>query len=217
MLLPDFWSEFWNPTDAYTSALTNLMASFCIGILPFTLEGPKGKRQIVKKSYGYINSFLHIGFFTVCFVIVMFKNESIQQYFFRTNVSIVSDTFLNCVWFLAIPLLYYSALSRCNQFALLLKTFFILDAKFKVNGIRFDYRMAMWMSSFMSLMALICNLAFIGYCLVVLMKNGIYPSFPACVVCFQPNVCISYIIILYGGICIRISRRFHSNNQVGWI
>lgn len=215
MVLPDFWSEFWNPTDAYTSALTNLVVSFWIGLSPFCLEGPKGERRIVKKLFGYINSVLHIGFFIVCSVIAMIKNESILQYFFRTDVSIISDTFLRIVWFLGIPVLYYSALSRCSELALLLKTFYIIDSKLKVRGITFDYRMAMRMSTFMSAIVTICNLAFVGYTLMILIKNGIYPSFPACVAFFQPNAYISCTIILYGGMCTRILKRFDSHNKVG--
>lgn len=216
-MLPNFWSEFWNPTDSYTSALSSILISYSIGLSPFRLDGAKGERRLVKTLFGYINPFLQIGFFAVCFVFVILRNESILHYFFKNHVSVIADLTLKAVWCLGMPFIFYSAFSRCDEFVKLMRSFHVIDSIFKDQGVIFDYKNAMRKAYTGSIIATSSNCIFVGYSLWILLKNGIYPSFPAFVVYFQPNGYIFHIVIMFYGMCLRLSKRIDYNHKVSVI
>lgn len=214
-MVPDLRSEFWSPTDLYTSALTNLVVLFLMGLSPLVLEGPKGERRFVKSVFGYVNPFLQASFLAVCIGITKFRNDSIQNHLFVNNVSAISNGTLNMVWFFGIPLLFYFSLSRSNQLAGLLKAIYIIDLKFKSLEVFFNYKLGMRKAYLVSVATTILNFLFVGYAFWMLSKNDIHPSFAAWVAYLQPNGYIFYIAIVYIGMCMRISNRIHSNNEVG--
>lgn len=190
------------------------MISYFIGLSPFSVEGPKGRRRLVKTLFGFINPFIQMTFFTVSFVIVFYRNESILHYFFKTNVSIIADLTLKVVWFLGLPIVFYSSLSRSNELAKLFKIVTVIDQGFKHQGLTFDYKSAMRKTYSWGTVAAFSNILFIAYSLWILLKNGIYPSFPAFVAYFQPNGYLFHVVILFSGVCCRMSKRIDATNLV---
>ncbi|KAL5279918.1 hypothetical protein ACFFRR_004130 [Megaselia abdita] len=214
VMIPNFWRELVNPSDAYASVIALFAVSFLFGLTPFRLEGPKGARKLKVIALGLINALFHIVMFTYFYVYCFIHNESILQHFFQTDVSKLADFLIKIVGIIGMPTLFITCYSRRNIMIKLIHQIGFIDEKLVIFGYDFQYRRFMWFSALWTCIALGANFAFIGYSWWLFQSYDTTPSYAAFASFFEPNIFFAVVLTLFYGFCLRLSRRLGIVNEV---
>lgn len=187
---------------------------FVMGLTPFLIKGPPGKREIRINYFGYLNAIVHLTIFMFCFLYAFVKNESIVAYFFQTEISKIGNTLQTFIGMFGLVTLIVTCLLEKKKIIRLLHTVAEIDVKLLDLGVSLNYQIAQRSVHAQIIAVLGLNLVYILSSFGLLFKNGIWSSIAANVSFFSPHVFLLSVVMLFTSCMVRLKQRFRMVNKV---
>lgn len=210
----NLFKEFRNPTDIYGAQRPLLILSYLSGITPFKLVGPTNNRRLEVTVMGFVNTFLHILIFGVCFILTLQRNESIIGYFFKTEISRIGDTLQLCTGLIALTITFICCLIRRYTIINVFHMMSRIDDRLKELGVETDYKTTL---HYILLVLLVEALIYFTYLIgsVYLLKSfEVYPVIYVWVSFFLPCLIVSTIVAKFLCLVKQLRHRFLLLNKV---
>lgn len=133
------FKDFLNPTDIFTAQRPLLFLSLMSGIVPYKVTNNADSRLRIN-LFGFVILIIHLTFFGFCFVKTITVHDSIVSYFFKTEISAISDNLQLCIGLTGMCTVFLYSLIQRRKFVLWFHLMAKIDEQLKEIGVETDYQ-----------------------------------------------------------------------------
>lgn len=206
--------ELLNPTDIFTAQRPLLFLSLMSGLIPYKVTNNADSRLKIN-FFGFALLIVHLTFFGFCYVKTITVHDSIVSYFFKTEISTISDNLQLLIGLTGICTVFLYSFIQRRKFVLWFNLMAKIDEQLKEIGVETDYRSTL---KFIFLVLLVKFIFFNTYLIgsyVMFRISDLYPHYTCWVVFFMPHIFISIIVVLFICFVKQMKHRFFLLNKVG--
>lgn len=203
-----------DPQDIYAAQLPLFKLMAWTGIIPAKLKGKPGNRRLVTTWFDFLNTFVHIVFFIVCYAYAIKFHCSIVGQFFKNDITVMGDRLQLVAQVITTMATYGLSIFRREKFFMIIQKMAEVDQFSAEIGINADYRSTQRFICCFLMYKLGQNALYILGTLWIFHKEGIYISMDVWVSFFFPLILISLLVSLYICIMSQIKHRFYLLNRI---
>ncbi|XP_063697716.1 putative gustatory receptor 28b [Culicoides brevitarsis] len=203
-----------DPQDIYAAQLPLLKLMAWTGIIPAKLKGKPGNRRLVTTWFDFLNTFVHIIFFVVCYTYAIRHHCSIVGQFFKNDITVMGDRLQLVAQVFTTMATYGLSAFRREKFFTIIQKMAEVDNFAAEIGINVDYKSTQRFIWFFLVYKTAQNVFYVLMTLGIFWKENIYISLDVWVSFFFPLILISLLVSLYICIMSQIKHRFYLLNRI---
>lgn len=210
--LKNFFKNFFNPKDIYSTHLLMFWTCSFEGLFPLKLN--KDKTQLESSKIGFTFSFLQLFLYFVSFLLTVCYNQSFVVYFFQTDISVVGGylQFLSsCV---SMVLFYSVAIFRRHKIRMIFQSLYAVDKRFKDLYQAIDHKAVFNVILIGWTVLYSLNLTFVLMSLLLLGTKKDYPNFVVWWSFFFPYLILTVVVVSFLSVVRQILQRFRAVTKV---
>lgn len=153
--------------------------TFLYGLTSFYVSrrDKTGHREIKKSWFGYVNGIVHIGIYSVCYIMTILNNcESIASYFFRSQITYFGDLMQIVSGLIGVTVIYLAAIIPKHRLEQCLQKFHTMDLQLHSVGIKIMYSKVLRFSYAIMISMFFVNFCFTWGTFAVLYYSNVSPS-----------------------------------------
>ncbi|ALC38828.1 Gr28b [Drosophila busckii] len=190
----------------YLHGLTSFYISHC---------ATSGQREIKKSWFGYANGLIHVGLYSVCYVLTICNDcESVASYFFRSRISYFGDMMQIVSGFIGVTVIYLAAIIPKHRLEQCLQKFHTMDLQLHSVGVKIMYSKVLSFSYAVMLSMFLVNLAFSWGTFAVLYSSNVSPTLALQFTFMVQHTVIAISIALFSCFTYLVEMRFIMVNKV---
>ncbi|XP_037033694.1 putative gustatory receptor 28b isoform X2 [Bradysia coprophila] len=204
------------PTDIYSSQRPLAMTLILEGLFPFKIVDSESKRALRFSKIGYVVAAFHIVFFTTCFILTIYRQESFVVFFFPTDLTRVGGYLQFITSIVAMAAIFGSCLYSAKKIQMTMDNIVRIDEKFRLLAVKVDYMIGFKLNVGCVISFLIVNFAFtfLSFILLATAEKDTVPGFAVWTSYFVPPFIISIVIIHFVCIAFQIKQRLSYANGI---
>ncbi|EDV99231.1 putative gustatory receptor 28b [Drosophila grimshawi] len=172
--------------------------------------------RYIKKSWlGYLNGIIHIGVYTVCYILTINNNcESVASYFFRSRITYFGDMLQIVSGFIGITVIYLTAIIPKHRLEQCLQKFHTMDLQLHSVGIKIMYSKVLRFSYAIMFSMFLVNFAFYWGTFAVLYSSNVSPTWALHFTFMVQHTAISLAVNLFNCFTYLVEIRLVMVNKV---
>lgn len=203
-----------DPQDIYAAQLPLLKLMAWTGIIPAKLKGKPGNRRLVTTWFSFLNTFVHIIFFGVCYTYAIINQRSIVGQFFKNDITVMGDRLQLVAQVFTTMIMYSLSAFRRERFFMILQKLEEVDQFSAEIGIHANYRSTQKFILFFLTYKTMQIVIYILGTWYIFRKEHICINLDVWVSFFFPLILISLLVTLYLCIMSQIKHRFYLLNRI---
>ncbi|EDW77883.2 uncharacterized protein Dwil_GK24721, isoform B [Drosophila willistoni] len=209
-----FYKEMFSASDAYGAEQSLLFFTYLLGLTPFRLKGPLGGRHFRLSRLGYLNALIQMSFFSYCFLSALIEQQSIVNYFFKSEISQVGDSLQKFIGMTGMCILFTCSAIRVRLLIKLCDLVYHIDDKLLEIGVCFNYNRIMQLRHVKLLLICSVQVAYLASSLCMLLWNNVRPIYTATVAFYVPQIFLLSCVLLFEAFLHRCWQHLKVLNEV---
>lgn len=208
--------DMMHPTDIFTAQRPLLFLSVMSGLIPYRVtKNPDSRLEI--NIFGFALLVIHLTFFGFCYFKTITVHDSIVSYFFKTEISTISDNLQLCIGLTGMCTVFLYSFIQRRKFVLWFNLMAKIDEQLREIGVETDYRSTLKFIFFVLLVKFIFFNTYLIGSYVLFRISDLNPHYTCWVVFFMPHIFISIIVVLFICFTKQMKHRFFLLNKVRYV
>lgn len=205
---------YFNPTNIYATQRPIIMATYFMGIIPFTREKAKDYLAYKVTKLGLLNTIWHLMLFTVSLIFTIHQKDDFVSHFFKTGVSKLTSLTQLLIFYIAMIITYITCYVKRYKLIETVDLLGKVDNRFRRLGIQPVYKKSIKYI----LKCFIVNFSIFVVYLAVNSVLQVYLNRTAAINTwisyFAPHLVLSIVAFIFLSILTQIKYRFVNLNMV---
>ncbi|XP_055633109.1 putative gustatory receptor 28b [Toxorhynchites rutilus septentrionalis] len=206
--------KLWNPKNFYAAQRPILRTTFLMGMTPFTVICRPSGSVLECTLFGYINSSINAVIFCSCYVIALYKWESVNGHMFSTEISTLGDVLQMLIGLSALVMTFIYSIVQRNKLIHAFHSVAKTDEHFREIGVETDYKSTLKFNYLIIGVQICVHLTYCVVSVLILSSSGVYPCITAWVSYFYPFLMMSMVTVLFICLVNQVKHRFYLLNKI---
>lgn len=188
------------------------------GLFPLKIvktDDDNGRTLRISKI-GYAVAAFHVAFFSTCFILTIYRQQSFVVFFFPTDVTRLGGYLQFITSIVAMATIFGSCLYSANKIQMTMDNIVRIDEKLKMLDVKVNYMTGFKLNVGCVISFLMVNVffTFLSFILLATAEKDAVPGFAVWTSYFMPAFIISIVIMHFVCIAYQIKQRWSHANEV---